>query len=318
MKKGRCRVSGSALQKLERQFTELHEGLTPDTVSCQAYKGPVSPVRNLGRMTDIQYKKAVTDGQYSYHHPFAKHAQPMVGLDRSGNLVIYAGRYRVIVNEKEIGVKDLPASRIKPEWVPGAPKSLMRLGTLEWIRYASNDSGNVETLKFSPKTTVDHDENGYLHVRGRANEETKTMARKRNGRRRNPVSLIGKNDVGKIVIPVLGVAAVGAAAMEGASRLSGMKNAAGVLYLDGYKKAAAEVIGGVLAAWALSKVRVMPAEVILGVGSSVASMGFLHGVQTWQMQSSLPAATQPGQYAIGPGALPQNYYAVNRAGCAVR
>lgn len=327
VKESPCRVSPAEFRALTRRFTALHEGLPPDSVRCQTYRGPVAPIRKLGRVTEIQYRKAVLDGRYPYHHPFAPHAQPWLGIDAQGAPVLWSGRYTVTTH----GIEDRSPSKVQSERLPGIPKTLAQLGTLEFIRYASIEDGvtRVRSWRFTGPVTLEHDPLGHLHVLHRSarikpQQRTIEMAHRKGHRRHNPLKLEG-GALGKVAYPVVGAGVVGAAAIELTNRLLSAPGANGSPRLAGYKKAGVEIAAGVLGAFLLSRTKA-PGEVVLGIGAGLFSLGALdvfHTFQANRIMASASATTPPvggtaaGHYAIGAGGLPQGYYGVNRAGCAV-
>lgn len=294
---GRCSVSPGKARALAAQFTELHEGLAEKKIACEPYHGPVLPVRKLGLITEIQYHKSVTDGRYPYHHPFAPHAQPTFGLDRLGIPVIWAGRYHVTTH----GIEDWPASKVRPERLSGTPTALTQLGTLEFIRYAANESGvlRVRTLRFTG-LTLEHDPQGNLHILRTKTPPRKGLTMKR---RHNPSTKEMTKTAGKVLVGAL----VGGAAIMAADKILSPRVA-------GYKKAGIELATALVGAGLLVKFKAPP-QIVFGVGTGVGSLALLDGYKTWNAAHPMPVA--PGHYALGPGGLPQGYGAVNRAGCAV-
>jgi len=274
-------------------------------------------------MTEIQYKKAVTDGRYSYHHPFAVHARPTVGLDAQGKLVIYAGKYHVSIADSAIGIVDKPASSIRSESLPSRPNSFIQLGTLEWIRYQFNDAGvtRTRTLRFpGSRTSIERDEKGNLHVVQNYVFPHEEIMKRRTRARRNPVKIEGEG-LKAVAMAAVGVGLVGAVLAEGADKFIGTR-------IFGYKKAGLEVLGGIGLAYAASRMKA-PGEVVLGIGGTGVLLGARDAVHTWQAsRAALPAPVpqtpapttppKPGAYALGPGGMPQGYGYVNRAACGVR
>ena len=180
---GKCRISPSTTKRLIESYTALHEGLPPSEFLCEPWHA-TKVTKVLGRATEIQYRKKVPDEVPSYHHPWAKQARPTIGIDGSGHLAFAAGRYettrRGIEDRIERGT-DSPETLEylkrpyvqKEKWLVPTPKSLNTLGTLEFVRYVSNDTSGkriVKDLVFPPKTApvIAHDQAGNLHaLRGR-------------------------------------------------------------------------------------------------------------------------------------------------------
>jgi hypothetical protein len=321
MKRDSCKTSARSRRKLVDHFTDLHEGSRPRSVTCGEYSAPSGRIRTLGRITAIQYRKRTPKGLETYWHPFAVHAQPRIGLDQRGKVVIWAGRYRVLTG----GITDRSRSSVKPESLPRKPASLSDLGIIEWIRYdvthgnlhtgrpVSNAIGEhserSQTLRFSARSLLAHDEQGNLHVLGTAHEEKSTMAK------RNPVNIVSKkpggakNEIADVLMAGLLVGGTVAIFNEAAVRLT----PAGLL---GYKRAAAQLVAGLGLAAVGAKMNA-PAELVLGLGAGGVATGGIGAVHEWQMRR-LTAAQAPGGYAqLGPGGMPVGYSRLNRAGCAV-
>jgi hypothetical protein len=291
-------------------------------------------------VSEIQYRKLVTDGEYSYWHPYKVVASPKIGIDSRRNPVIFTGRSTVTTH----GIEDLPASDFRPERLPPRPRRLILLGRLEWIRFVWEDpagTSHLYKLSFSRRvhsTSLEHDERGNLHIlNGKISpNEAIPMARKHHShrshrghkpRRHNPVELTG-HALGRVLVPTLSIGAVGALAAVGADKLlTGPKSATDPTpKYSGYQRAAFEGLGGILAAAALSIAKV-PAEVILGVGAIGVTKGILDGYAEYQARAAAAAhqqlasgtsgATAPGARALGAGyGMPAGYYSVNQAACA--
>lgn len=318
MKQNPCKTSAQSKRKLEDHFTDLHEGLSPVAVTCGEYQAPSGRIRTLGRITAIQYRKRTPKGLETYWHPFAPHAQPRIGLDQRGKVVIWAGRYRVLTG----GITDRSPRTVQPESIPRKPRSLSDLGIIEWIRYdATNDNLHTgrpvsnaigghrsQTLRFSARSMLAHDEQGNLHVISTAHEEDSSMAK------RNPVSITNKKNGAKNQISD----ALMASALVGIT--VGVFNEAAVrltpVSLQGYQRAAAQLLAGLGLAAIGAKMQA-PGELILGLGAGGIATGGIGAVHEWQSRR-LAARQAPGGYAqLGPGGMPVGYSRINRAGCAV-
>lgn len=341
---GECKATGKQIARLSRSFTDLHEGLPPDEITCGFYRPLVGPVTKFGRITEIQYQKVVKDDWYDYWHPFETQASPSVGLDRLSQLVIYSGRYHVTTR----GIEDLPASKVRSERVPSAPKSLTVLGNLQWIKYTWSDSGvhRVGKLTFSGRTppTLAHDETGNLHVlNSRVRTEVKNMARRKHpkksrkhARRHNPVELTGKALTRVFYPAALLGAGIAVVSMASDKFLSGPKDvndlSKGPKFTP-YQKAMLEAGLG-LALGAGASVLKAPAELTLAIAAGGVAKGALDAAAEYQFRQDpdkvakeaaaassaltaraveLKAKTNSGAYALNPGGLPQGYQAVGPA-----
>lgn len=315
-----CKPSARVRRKLVDHFTDLHEGLPPQSVACGKYDRPVGIVRSMGRITAIRYRKRTPKGMEAYWHPFASHAQPLIGLDQRGKVVIWAGRYRVRTG----GITDRALRNVEAEFIPRNPKSLSDLGILEWIRYdptnedearfhlhtgrpVSNAIGEhrSQTLRFSARSMLAHDEQGNLHVLSTAHEEN-SMAKK------NPVGIQSrkggaKNEIMDVVAASVFIGVTAAVYHEATTRLLPMT-------LTGYKRAGVQLAAGLGLAAAGASIDA-PSEVVLGLGASGVISGGLGALSEWQARRAM---TNAGGYAqLGPGGMPAGYSRINRAGCAV-
>jgi hypothetical protein len=312
-------------------FVDLHEGLPPQALTCEAYEGPVGRVKNLGRITAIEYRKQTLKGLETYWHPFAPHAQPRVGLDQRGKPVIWAGRYRVRTG----GITDRGARSVEPEFIPRNPQSLSDLGILQWIRY---DSGNGEqTLRFSAREMLAHDEHGHLYIQtGRPVSDAVNSIHEGNMRKkiakRNPVKFQNRSGTAQreLIDVITGVAFVGAAAL-GVTELSARFLPA---TLTGYKRAGTQLAAGLGLAAAASRFPIVPDEITLGLGVAGVVAGGATAIRQWQTQREINALKErtgspapgtgvaggtsgAGYASLGAGGMPPGYYGINRAGCAV-
>lgn len=164
-------------EHLAEIYTALHEGKEPDEFLTETWR-PYQGVRLLGpnaRATEIQYKKKIPDDFPSYHHPWADQAQPSIGIDSRRQVVIFAGKYETTrrgIEDRVLPgmetVEYLKQPYVQKERVPGRPRMLITLGTLEWIGYKEFVNGGWVTKKlvFNPSIApeIAHDQNGDLHV----------------------------------------------------------------------------------------------------------------------------------------------------------
>jgi hypothetical protein len=174
-----CRISPSKTERLTESYTALHEGLPPSEFICEPWRATkVKAV--LGRATEIQYRKKIPDDVPSYHHPWAEQARPSIGIDDDGHIKFAAGRYETTrrgiedrirpgTNSPET-IEYLKRPYVQKEhWVPVPNKSLNTLGTLEFVRYVSQDTSGrwiQKDLVFpqSNAPVIAHDQAGNLHA----------------------------------------------------------------------------------------------------------------------------------------------------------
>lgn len=200
----------------ENEFTALHEGKRPKGAVLERIVPFVGPKRILGRVTEIQYTKDVTDGDFSYKHPFAEHAQPTLFVDATGRMGFYRGRYVVTYR----GIEDRKRSEVEDERLPGRASRLITLGRVEFVKYKWEDDDGDEhedEIVFSSRTapTISHDQAGDLHVTGGRLLKEHTMAKKAFGRgkaRRNPSSgkSMGLGERSKRTLMTAAVGGIGA------------------------------------------------------------------------------------------------------------
>jgi hypothetical protein len=223
-------VSRRDLDRQTAVYTELHEGAPPQRVVRQRITTPRG-VRPLGRIYEIQYRKRTPDGMLTYWHPYAEHAQPLLGKTSSGDYVIYAGRYTTTTH----GIEDLPKRgnyfsgktvdktvggeyHRSREQVPGRPEWLVDLGNLEWIRYRTSVGKKQVSFSQHKPQVLAHDQRGDLHiVRGHSTNAVPSAGenqmyqnpRHRRRRHRNPMDHVveggGKAlaDVGVVALGVM-------------------------------------------------------------------------------------------------------------------
>lgn len=174
MNDSRCRIDDDRRDLLAQKYTALHEGRTLEELLCEEWQSPrgASP---FGVATEIQYKKKVPEGKPSYHHPWEDYAQPTIAVDKNGQLVFYAGKYETTrrgIEDRVLPgmptVEYLKQPYVQPEKLPGPPKELITLGTLEWIGYKvhTSDGWKNDRLVFNPSIApeIAHDQDGNLHV----------------------------------------------------------------------------------------------------------------------------------------------------------
>lgn len=313
-----CHLSKPQTRALVQEFTELHEGLPPDKISCEKYRGPALPVVPEGRVVQIDYDKLVPYGKQWYYHPIKVESQPVIGFDRNKLPVVYGGRIHVTTH----GIEDIDSSRDTREFIPSRPQSLTVFGRLRQIRYKPRSASRIETWKPSRFLALAHDEQGTLHIIPERIHEGKHMARRRSSRkgaRRNPTAS-ALSTAGQVAFVGLGAAAV-----------AGIADHFLAPQFQGYKLAAAEIGSGLVLGIAAKAMGAKPAIVgSLGVGPVV--VGGLRAYEEYQRQATLgvPANTgtgtgsstapgaKPGAYVLMPGGMPQGYYPVTRQTCAVR
>lgn len=333
MKRTPCKISSRSKENLAREFTELHEGLSPTSFSCDQFFPPVFPIRRMGRVVQIDYDKLTPDGKQWYYHPIVIRSRPLLGFDRHGTPVVYAGKIHVTTR----GIEDVPPEKQHREHIPHTPKTLSVFGRLRQIRYQSETAQRVETWKPSRPIDLAHDEKGELHFLSSSSREGK-MAHRRSHRkhhrgsshRRNPVEFTGeKKSPFRAVIPTLAIGAGSAIAAGITDALLSKPNpTTGVPRLSGYKRAAAEVGVG-LGLAVVGHVAKLPPVATLALGIGPVAVGSTTAYQTYKAQHALNnppgGSTQNGQtnpngggHALMPGGLPQGYYGVPRAVCGVR
>jgi hypothetical protein len=311
MRRGGCEPSASTRHRIVDHFTALHEGFPPASITCATYQEPKGPYRTLGRITEIQYAKRTPKGLERYWHPFKPFAQPMAALDRHGNLVIWAGRYRVRTG----GITDRARENVEAEFIPRKPESLSDLGTLQWIRYDSlHGESRPRTLRFSARDVLTYDEHGNLYVVKPTREVEMRRYSSRRGRgKRNPIEIRSGKGHEKAHFVDLAKASAGigiSTALWGevASRLTPMS-------LTGYSRAGVQLIAGLGAAAISAAVFPKLPELALGIGAGGVIQGVVGGYNTYRAQRLI---TNPGGAAqLGPEGLPFNYAQVGRASCAV-
>lgn len=336
MKNPACRPSVETLRKATREFTELHEGLSPNSFQCEFYQPPVFPIRRLGRVVQIDYDKRTPDGSQWYYHPIILQSQPLLGFDRRGVPVVYAGKIHVTTR----GIEDVPARQQQREHMPSRPKVLSVFGRLRQIRYQPGNAQHVETWKPTRSLDLAHDERGELHILNAAPGEN-TMAHRRSHRkhhrgshrRRNPIEFTGDKEKRSFLRPIVPTVAVGVGAAIAAgvadALLSKPDPMTGLPKLSGYKRAGAEAAAG-LGLAIISHAVKLPPVVTLAVGVGPVAVGSKTAYDTFrasQAQHQLMGGTQTpntlqtpatGMAALMPGGLPAAYYGVNRATCGVR
>ena len=190
MKRRVRRNSSAETAPLARnEYTALHEGAQPRGTVLEHIEPFVGPKNILGRLTEIQYRKRVTDGTYSYHHPFADRAQPTVFVDAAGKIGLYRGRYKTTYR----GIEDRTRGEIEDERLPGRASRLITLGKVEFFRYKWEDeNGDVQTeeIRFTDGTapTLSHDQRGDLRFTGGSplKEHTTMKTKGKSRARRNP------------------------------------------------------------------------------------------------------------------------------------
>lgn len=316
-----CRVSKSRSERLEREFTELHEGLPPDKVSCEEYRGPASPIRREGQVVQIDYDKLIPYGKQWYYHPIDENSQPTLAFDRNGLPVVYGGRIHVTTH----GIEDLDSSRQRREFIPKKPRSLSLFGRLRQIRYKPKSASRIQTWKPTRFLALAHDEQGTLHIiPERILHEGNQMARRsyrKHARRRNPPQSMVAT-AGQVVGVGLGTAFV-----------AGIADYYLAPRFGGYKLAAADVGVGIAAAL-LAKSLGAKSAVVAVAGVGPVAVGGLRGYEEYQRQKTLAPKSSvgngtgtlapgsaPGPNAANrvlmPGGMPANYYPVSRQSCAV-
>jgi hypothetical protein len=332
-------------------YTALHEGRAPDRFIQEPVPRRPRRVNILGRMTAIQYYKLVVDGEYRYNHPFDENtpllsefelnAAPTIGVDERGKLVIFAGRY--IVTDR--GIEDRKPSQIQSEYLPGKPKYLTDLGTLQFVDYLSESGSKRITFPNHRGPVISHDQNGNLHcLRGqytikdiklgddsarsqprrnpRSSEkqrETKIMARHRSrrhrrhsflsGLRHNPAS--SKMSGRSVSRALMGTAAVGltAAATMVALDLGFTRFAPAT---TDWKRSVGKIAIGVGAAVLLAKF--VPPSVAAGIGAGGVIDGSLELYQA-NLAARVNAAVLPSGRIMS--TLPAGYAPYNAASCGV-
>jgi hypothetical protein len=279
--------------ELRDEYTALHEGRAPDRWISERVGAAPAGLHPYARITEIGYAKKIpgqTDGMY---HPFTSHAQPAFTIDRRGKLWIYTGRYEVT----EHGIEDLSRDRIRAERLPRAPKTLIDLGKLEYLKYKREVGQTVVhgiyEFHGADQPTLAH-YRGELHVlRGRY--------RLRQGRdetmramRANPVGKAlerGKSVLmSELVVGGVGLGTI-LLANEAFTKLTptlSMYNRAAVLFGAG----TAAAIGISMAGWEAGAMGV-------AVGSVIGAGGM--AIQYYRQ------TTRPAGYSLMPQGLPAQY-----------
>lgn len=286
-----------------QHFTTLHEGLTPAQLTCETFHGPVKPVRLIGRATVVHYRKLTPKGFEKYFHPFESHAQPKLGIDAAGFPVFWTGRYRVL----DGGITDRSARSVRPESLPGIPKSLADLGVLQWIEYKPGGGQRPKTLRAPSRSLLVHDERGNLYVMP-TEENMKKYGKK------NPLEI--KGHAGHSASPsdiLMAFVLVGAGEAVASELLSALPPK-----ISGYKRPLVQAALGMGLGYFAAKTESIPNEVALSIGASGALLGLLGVKNEFMLQRAAGATYRPGGAALGPGGMPPGYAPISRAQCAVR
>lgn len=197
-----CRLSPDEREREAEKYTRLHEGREPREFRCEPFRDPPASLPKVGQILAIQYRKTVTDGPYSYRHPYAKQARPSFGIDAHGKIWPFAGR----AETRERGVEDRVLRGQKPspylarpyvqrEHLPRGARRLTTLGPLERLEvqwYSGREGPATLAFRRSEAPTVAHDQNGNLYLLGGSYRiaaphpgEKTTMAKRRSRRRRS-------------------------------------------------------------------------------------------------------------------------------------
>lgn len=310
------------------EFTALHEGKPPSGTVLETIEPFIGRKRVLGRCTEVQYLKSVTDGTYPYHHPFAEHAQPTLFVDATGRPGFYRGRYKTTYR----GIEDRTHGEIEDERLPGRATRLITLGKIQFLRYKWEDEdGDVKTeeIRFEPSEapTLSHDQRGDLHLTGgRLLKEQTTMASKsgKSRSRRNPSgkdnSTMGR---GKRIL-VTGLA-VGFGATVTMVALNQVFTKFGLTWNPAVR-AGAKVAAGVglamVAGMAMPGVPAVAAG--LAVGGVVAGMGDLYVAYILPKLPASMGGPRAAQFPVTAGfphlpagRIPSGYGQMQGAGCGV-
>lgn len=302
------------------EYTALHEGERPHGVVQEHVAPFVGPKHVLGRLTDVQYTKPVTDGSYPYHHPFAEHAQPTLFVDATGRPGLYRGRYKTTYR----GIEDRTRNEIEDERLPGRATRLITLGKVEFLRYKWEDEdGEIRTeeIRFRPHEAwvLSHDQRGDLHFTGgRLLKEHTEMKHSRSGKsrsRRNPSGGSDKSMMGRgkrILVTGLAVGLGAAATMIGVNML--FQRFTWSAPVKALAKMGTGVVGAMLAGMALPSVPALAAGIAVG-GVSAGLMDLYTAYIVPRIGARTAAAA--GLPALSAGHVPAGFGVNRGAACGI-
>ena len=330
-----------AREEMTERYTALHEGLAPKRYHTVEAPTPTGAVRPIGRIVEIQYRKAIPGTSPNYWHPFAPHAQPRFGIDTRGRLFVWSGRYVVT----DHGIEDRPRHQTKKERLPTPPEALINLGTLQWIKYAvdhddgSREYGVYEFDRGAP--TIERDRRGDLFVLGgsyRLEPPRGNSMKHRRARRLNPSGKAALHGL----VSTLTVSAVAAPTMYLMSRLQGwllqkypsLRTPTNYLLLQGGQALVGAGLAAGVASVAGDSGIVKTISMGLGIGGVAPALFTLGDKLMVKVAPTMPIATLPAvpasmstpPNAAGiasvralPGAgLPQGFTAATAEVCGVR